>query len=148
MSRKEDRDRSYNVVRRDKRDPHEGWELLAKRCLLIVFFGCAAVIIFGSCLNSTGLKYSRVSTNDRGLSGCRREVMILNIENSNFCCEGLRSSDWVCVAAYDEANKRMTSFPWAYLLPLLPWTLTMLLMETSASASYEAARKRFYFYIE
>lgn len=145
---REDEDRLKDGAReKARREPLHGWELLAQRCLWISFFCSAGVIVYGSCLNSTGLKYSRVSTHSRNGDECQREMMVLSIERSNFCCEGLRSSDWVCVAAYDEANRKMTSIPWAYVFPLFPWALTLLLMETFTGLSYEAARKRCYFYV-
>ena len=55
---------------------------------------------------------------------CRREVLAINVPNSNMCCDtSLRGSDWVCVAAYDRFNKVLSS-SWAYLIPLVPWALS------------------------
>lgn len=102
------------------------WE---QRALWLGFLVSAAVVLYGSCLNSAGLKYSRVSAGYGRDADCGREVMVLSVEESNFCCDGLRSSDWVCVAAYDETNRKLTSSPWAYLAPFIPWLLTATLVE-------------------
>ena len=106
-----------------------------QRVLWALFLVSVAVVLYGSCLNSAGLKYSRVSAGHGRDSDCSRELLVLSVQESNFCCEGLRSSDWVCVAAYDEVNRKLTSHPWAYLAPFVPWVLTAALIEVDIYAS-------------
>lgn len=113
-----------------------------QRVLWSLFLVSVGVVLYGSCLNSAGLKYSRVSAGHGRGSDCSRELLVLSVPESNFCCDGLRSSDWVCVAAYDEANRKLTSHPWAYLAPFVPWVLTAALIEVDIYASL----RRFLFY--
>ena len=111
---------------------------VARKSLIVLAALSGLIIACGCSLNSLGLKYIRVSGS--GFSGesksnslgCEREVLVLSMEKSNFCCDGIRASDWVCVAAYDHMNRLFTSQPWAYLLPLLPLFLTTIFVERSS----------------
>ena len=81
---------------------------------------CATSIAIGAMFNDNGHKYVRVTQNHTCVDSYR-EVLMIDIKNSNVCCDGLRADDWVCVASYDNINKMTTSSPWAFLLPLIPW---------------------------
>jgi hypothetical protein len=116
-------------------------ERSAQKVLLLVFGLCVAVVSFGCCINNTGLKYSRVSANGRAGDDCSREMLVLSIEDSNFCCDGIRSSDWVCTAAYDKINKGLTSMPWAYLVPFVPLLMTVLFVDSRHNMLVKAQRR-------
>ena len=112
-------------------EPPQGPMKSVRSCLFALVALCGVVIAFGCCLNNLGLKYSRVSTDGSRSSGlgCDRELLVLSLEDSNFCCDGIRSSDWVCAAAYDKVNRVLTSQPWAYFLPLFPLLLTTIFVD-------------------
>ena len=103
----------------------------AQSCLFVAAALCGLVIAFGCYLNNLGQKYIRVSRDSSGYNElkCNRELLVLDLEESNFCCDGIRSSDWVCVAAFDKLNGILTSEPFAYFLPLMPLLLTSTLLD-------------------
>jgi hypothetical protein len=82
--------------------------------IIVVFYGCL--------LNGNDHKYSRFDSTD-----CKRGVFILEVFDSQFCCDDkYHESDWVCVAAYDKVNAIWSSLL-AWVIPLFPISLTMLL---------------------
>ena len=121
---------------------------LIRTYLLLTLTICSIVILFGASLNNLGIKYSRVTSN-APLTGtsdaiCTREIFSLSIPDSNLCCEGLRRQDWVCIAVFDHINRIMTSMPWAYVLPILPWLCTTLFSKISDSSVH---LKRLFLYV-
>ena len=63
---------------------------------------------------------------------CPHEIFSLSDPDSRLCCDGLRRQDWACVAAFDYISKIMTSMPWSYVLPIVPWICTTLFSKLSA----------------
>lgn len=98
--------------------------LWLRHCLAVLTGTYSLSLLFGCAVNSLGQKYSTGRTSD-----CRTEVFILSVPNSNICCDlelHLHDKDWVCVAAKDIITKTLSSY-WAYVIPLLPWLLNLLL---------------------
>ena len=101
------------------------------------------IVFFGSSLNSNNHKYVRTTVGNslNTLSPsvdnldtdalCTREVFLINVPDSRFCCEGLRRQDWVCIASFDQLNMIMTSLPWAYVFPIIPWLSSVVLSHNS-----------------
>jgi len=130
-----------------------------KRNLLYTVVLCSIVVLLGSSLNNNGLKYARVTSNnsvnemspssvEAPESGvvCSREVFLLNVPDTKFCCEGLRRQDWVCVASFDTINMIMTKLPWAYLVPILPW-FSSVVFSKNAHMSFHLRRLALYLII-
>ena len=89
--------------------------------LTVVAFIHIIVILTGAGLNDLGHKYSRSVSHDH----CLKELLILHVPHSQMCCDGeIHGSDWVCVAGFDHINRIMSS-KWAYVLPLIPFMLTV-----------------------
>lgn len=102
---------------------------------LLAFSAIATVfLLVGAGLNNHGLKYHRALPAD----GCHRRLLILSVEDSEHCCDDIRSSDWVCVATHDPIGKFFVSW-WAFLLPLAPTCLTII-SERFFSEKFEARR--------
>lgn len=97
-----------------------------RKYILVATMCCVLVVLVGSGLNNLGQKYAVVHNSVANESSCLREIYTLNEPDSTFCCEGLRRQDWVCIAGFDHINRLMTSLPWAYILPLVPWMCTAL----------------------
>lgn len=88
--------------------------------LIVISIITLLVVLLGSGVNNHGNKYAI------GFENCKIEIFNKNLENSNFCCEKhLHHHDWICIAASDGIVKVLTS-SYAFILPLVPWTLTVL----------------------
>ena len=82
----------------------------------------AIVILTGAGLNDLGHKYSKSLSHD----DCTRELLVLHIPHSQMCCDDdIHASDWVCIAGFDRINRIMSS-KWAYVLPVIPFGLTVI----------------------
>ena len=90
--------------------------------LLYVSIIITVIVLIGCGLNDLNDKYARYKSNL-----CQSGVLVLNIEESEFCCDDpLRKTEWICVAAYDDLNRMFTSMKAAYI-PLLPLICTFLI---------------------
>jgi hypothetical protein len=98
--------------------------------LLFVFL--IVFTLWFSALNDVGLKYSLVKKGttsnypNKLVSGCRRNIVELTTPDSWLCCDEHKYSDfWVCLAAFDTITRTMSS-TLAWILPLTPFALTLL----------------------
>ncbi len=122
--------------------------LLSFFLILSVCTSCA-VVCFGASLNNLGIKYSRVTLQADAAeksaleNDCPHEIFTLSDPDSRLCCDGLRRQDWACVAAFDYISRIMTSLPWSYILPIVPWICTTLFSKLSAKLHF----KRLFMYV-
>ncbi|KAJ1424842.1 hypothetical protein B484DRAFT_451361 [Ochromonadaceae sp. CCMP2298] len=96
------------------------------------------VIFVGTIINQHDHKFAR-SYN----TSCDRGILILNSEDSHVCCDAHATEhSWVCAASFDPANKVLSSV-WAFVIPLVPFFLTVLL---NRQASLKANVRRLALY--
>jgi hypothetical protein len=89
--------------------------------LLGVILLSSIVLFIGSLLNGTDLKYKRFSS-----PSCGQGLFIIQLPYSEFCCNDphYHTSDWACLAAYDELNHILSSV-FAWTIPVIPLVLSM-----------------------
>ena len=103
-----------------------------KRIFFILHVLIVLVILIGCGLNDRSDKYIRFRSEE-----CKRGVLTINLDNSEFCCDDEHHvSDYICVAAYDYFNHLFSSL-WAFFLPLLPGILTLLSELADHTIAYE-----------
>ena len=112
---------------------------MCRSLIACAFFASVLIVVLGSCLNSLGLKYSR--TTHKALGNCRREIFILSVPDSKHCCDSaIHSLDWVCVASFDKVN-RILSSTWAFMIPLLPFVMTICSSYASECVTQKSSRE-------
>jgi hypothetical protein len=97
----------------------QSFQYMQAASLLLSF----VVIFIGTIINHHDHKFAR-SYN----TSCSRGILILNAEDSHVCCDAHTGEfSWVCAASFDPFNKILSSALWAFVIPLLPFFLTVLL---------------------
>jgi hypothetical protein len=87
---------------------------------LATIFISSLILFIGSLLNGTDLKYHRFKS-----PTCGNGLFIIQLPYSEFCCnDNYHSTDWVCMAAYDEINYILSSV-FAWTIPIIPLMCTM-----------------------
>jgi hypothetical protein len=89
--------------------------------LLGVIFISSVILFIGSLLNGTDLKYKRFTS-----PTCGQGLFIIQLPYSEFCCNDhhYHTSDWACLAAYDDLNHILSSV-FAWTIPIIPIVLSM-----------------------
>lgn len=114
------------------------WSLdrIFKTIAILILLVAVFIILLGGALNNIQVKYSRY----RDAGKCAHGLFVLEIENSEFCCdEHYHETDWACMAAYDRVNLVFSSVL-AWVVPLLPFLCTVATDAWSHHRSTEASQ--------
>mmetsp|Transcript_30653 Transcript_30653/g.43991 ORF Transcript_30653/g.43991 Transcript_30653/m.43991 type:complete len:328 (-) Transcript_30653:362-1345(-) len=98
-----------------------------RRLANVVMIGTVVSVLLGTMLNFRGSKYTVVSSSNNishnilHKSNCRKIALMVHVPNSIVCCS--QSSDSLCQAILDPVNKILTSWPWAIVIPIIPFLI-------------------------
>lgn len=98
-----------------------GPEAIVKAAGVLILIVSLFIIILGGGLNNIQVKYSRYNS-----VSCAHGLFIVEVEDSQFCCdEHYHETDWACAAAYDPVNRIFSSYL-AWFIPLVPFVCTVM----------------------